>query len=206
MTSRSLSFSNAVLFVEKTFTPWIEDGKFRERFVSPYHLIYHELTEPLRFGGVYLLSDEQTHEIVDLARVNAGVYDLALKICRSNLLFQRQLSDPLLSFIVDILDDTLKRPKAEKREKTWYFNLNKLLVVYLTALRFNLKHTRGDNNSPISACDAVVEGLARCGRHVGYREVKMLVVEKRFMRLRQEAELLISLVDQGSGLTRFSLN
>lgn len=204
MSGRSLSYSNAVLFVEKTFTPWIEGGEFKERFVSPYHLIYHELTNPLRFGGVYLPSDEQAQELVDLARINAGVYDLARKICRSNLLRQQQLSGPLLSFVMEILSDTLTRPKAEKREKTWYFSLNKLFAVYLTALKFDLKHTRGDNNSPISACDAVVEGLARCGRHVGYRDVKMLVVEKRYMRLRQEAELLVSLSHEGSGLTRFS--
>ncbi len=181
------NFSNAVDWLSPICAGIVQDRRIRLPemcFWEPY--LELELNVEIASNGAYDISELCAIKLFGLANELPGAHDLACKICAQNLILNHPTPEPLRLIGNEVITGQKKRPKGEKADKTWYANQYKYSLIARASTGFGLRPTRGDNNAPLSGCDAVSQAFGNAGHHVDYFSLKRLVVEKRYEKLRKQ--------------------
>lgn len=182
------SFRDAVELMKRVFAGNVKDGEITSRKMAPEEILLEMAMQIKADDGTYDLTEDQALQLLFRSETGAGAFDLACKVCATNIRAQKYLPEAMRIFSSEVLIGMMQRPKGIKRDDTWLANLYKLAMVRFVAFNFDMKETRGDNNSTLSACDAVAVALSELGVEINYGRLKKLCVDGRHAALRAEAE------------------
>ena len=181
-------FRTAVELLKRLFAGNVKDGEISFRLTAPEEILLEMEMKIKRADGSYDLTESQAIQLLFRSESGAGAFDLACKVCATNIRAGKNLPEAMRIFCSEVLIGLLKRPESQRRDGRWLENIYKLAMVRFVAVQFSMKQTRGDNNSSLSACDAVAIALSELGVEINYGRLKKLCVDARYADLRDEAD------------------
>jgi hypothetical protein len=187
------SFRDAVELMKRVFDGNVKDGEITLLATSPEEILLELAMQIKSKDGTYDLTEGQAIQLLFRSEHGAGAFDLACKVCAVNIRAEKALPEAMRIFCSEVLIGMMKRPSVVRRDATWLENIYKLAMVRFVAANFGMYQTRGDNNSTLSACDAVAVALSELGVEVTYGRLKKLCVDPRHSALRAEAENWLNL-------------
>jgi len=146
-------------------------------------------------SGEFHCSNEAVEKLLNICEQDAAAFDLCKEISAHRLATGGDFLPALKTFTALYMLDLISRPKTKRRSVTWLRNMYLLTMAKVASKAFSLDLTRGDSSPAISACDAVVAGIAANGHHISFRAVKELCVGTggENVTLRQEFQQWVDL-------------
>ncbi|UWR10897.1 hypothetical protein [Sulfitobacter mediterraneus] len=183
---RCLTSTDSSGFEKSIFTTASASWAVRNFAISPYE---GELRGANSIG--FVVPVEHSGQLVQLAKIDADLFDFTLMIVSANIAEGTPLPAELRAFAFEILQGKIERPTPPHRATQWHFPLSLTIFHLLTkAIQIHgLKMTRNDESPALSACDAVSEALAQCGQEFSFSQLKDLCVSSRKHSLRKQVQL-----------------
>lgn len=186
------SYGHAVNFVAETFKGRVVGGQIKSHPAEPSELLFKfALRIEQNFeGGMtrYIYPEGAAESLCMKAESDKGAFDLLSRIVASKLFRGEPLSETLRTFAGLVVAGIKKSPKGSKAAHSVVVNLHLVVTAKAITSRFGLPLTRNDASPPLSACDAVVDGLAVLGHTRSWRSIKELLVHQTSASLRSLEE------------------
>ena len=145
-------------------------------------------------SGQYICENSAIAQLLNICETDAAAYEVCRKVSAHRLSTNGEMLPALRTFTALHLMELIQKPESKRRTVTWLRNHYLLTSARLASHAFGIDLTRNDEKKGAreSACDAVVEGLAKRGHNISARAVKELCVssKKETVLLRQELDEL----------------